>query len=118
MSVKELLIETIEKGFNLPVILQGSMSDDEKYPDEFFTFFNNDSFDLSFYDNSENVTVWDFDLNFYSNNPEHVNSYLMDAKKELKKAGFIVDGAGHDVLSDEPTHTGRGITVLYVEKVG
>ena len=48
MSVKELLIDTLENAFGFPIYLQGSMSEDEKYPDDFFTFFNNDSFDANF----------------------------------------------------------------------
>lgn len=117
MSVKELLIDTLENAFGFPIYLQGSMSEDEKYPDDFFTFFNNDSFDANFFDDHETVTVWDFDLNFYSNDPEHVNEYLMKAKRELKKVGFTCDGAGYDLVSDEPTHTGRGININYIEKV-
>ena len=37
------------------------------------------------------------------------------AKSLLKAAGFVIRGAGYSVMSDEPTHTGRGITVLYRE---
>jgi hypothetical protein len=57
--------------------------------------------------------VWDYDLNFYSCDPQLVNTMLLDAKALLKSKGFIVNGGGHDVGSDEPTHTGRGITVIY-----
>jgi len=47
-----------------------------------------------------------------------VNTILLQAKAALKAAGFIPDGSGHDVLSDESTHTGRGLTLLYIEKMG
>ena len=93
------------------------MSDDEAYPDSFFTFWNNYSDDQAFYDNAETQTVWNFDLNFYSNDPTLVNTVLLAVKAELKKVGFIPDGSGHDVLSDEETHTGRGLTLLFLEKV-
>lgn len=116
MDVKQLLIDTLDV-FNYPVFLQGSLSDDEDYPDSFFTFFNNSTDDDRFYDNQETVMIWDFDLNYYSIDPESVNSMLLEVKPLLKKAGFIVNGAGYDVMSDEPTHTGRGINLIYIQKV-
>lgn len=117
MDVKQLLIDTLENAFNYPVILQGSLSEDDEYDDSFFTFFNNDTIDDAFFDNNETQTIWDFDLNFYSNDPTLVNSVLVEAKALLKAQGFIIDGVGYDVLSDEPTHTGRGINVTYIQKV-
>lgn len=115
MDVKQEFIDVIET-FDYPVFLQGSLGD-EAYPDSFFTFWNNDTFDDAFYDNSETQVVWDFDLNFYSDNPSLVNSILLEAKSKLKAKGFIVDGFGYDVVSDEPTHTGRGINVLFIERM-
>jgi hypothetical protein len=116
MDIKQLLIDTLSS-FDYPIYQQGSMSNDEQYPDSFFTFFNNETNDDAFFDNQETMTIWDFDLNIYSIDPEVVNSALLEAKPLLKQAGFIVNGVGYDVLSDEPTHTGRGINILYIEKV-
>jgi hypothetical protein len=116
MDVKQLLIDTISS-FNYPVYQQGSLSDSDDYPDSFFTFFNNSTNDDAFFDNQETRTIWDFDLNIYSIDPAVVNGTLLEAKPLLKAAGFIVDGAGYDVLSDEETHTGRGINVIYIQKV-
>lgn len=113
--MKKLLIETIQS-LGYPIFLQGSLSKEEAYPDTFFTFWNNDSIDVEFYDNEAFSTVWDFDLNVYSNKPSLVNTLLLEAKKLLKQKGFIVNGKGYDVGSDEPTHTGRGINVLKIEK--
>lgn len=117
MDVKGLLISTLTEAFDLPVILQGSLSIEDAYPDAFFTFWNNYSNDDAFFDNTESETIWNFDLNYYSNDPSSVNSVLLEAKQLLKAVGFIPDGSGHDVLSDEPTHTGRGMTLLFIEKV-
>lgn len=117
-DVKSLLILSLNTLYpDYPVYLQGSMSDDDTYPDSFFTFWNNYSDDASFYDNTEHEVIWNFDLNFYSNNPTLVNTVLLAVKAELKKVGFIPDGSGHDVMSDEVTHTGRGLTLLFLEKV-
>lgn len=113
--MKDLLIEILES-FGYPVKLQGSLNKDEAYPESFFTFWNNDSYDGNHYDNDAVSYVWDFDVNFYSTDPALVNSKLIEAKTKLKQQGFIVPGKGYDVASDEPTHTGRGINVLKIEK--
>ena len=115
MDVKQLFIDVLET-FGFPVFLQGSLQESDAYPDSFFTFWNNETTDAAFFDNAETRTVWDFDLNFYSCNPALVNSMLLEAKTALKAQGFIVQGKGYDVVSDEPTHTGRGINVTYIER--
>lgn len=115
VNMKDLLIQTVE-ALGYPVILQGSLSEDESYPDSFFTFWNNDTPDGSHYDNEAIDYVWDFDLNFYSTDPALVNTKLLEAKSLLKQQGFIVRGKGYDVMSDEPTHTGRGINILKIER--
>ena len=112
--MKDLLIRTLEQ-FGYPVIQQGSLNEDEQYPETFFTFWNNSTDENSHYDNKPNNYVWDFDLNVYSSNPETVNSLLLEAKEKLIEVGFIVNGKGHDVASDESTHTGRGINVQIIE---
>ena len=116
VDVKLLLINTLDENFHLPIYLQGSLSVDDTYPDSFFTFWNNDTTDDAFFDDNETQTIWDFDLNYYSIDPDSVNSVLLEAKQLLKAAGFIPDGSGYDVLSDEPTHTGRGINLLFIER--
>jgi hypothetical protein len=111
----ELLIETVQT-FGFPVFRQGSLSKNEKYPESFFTFWNNSAEGTSFYDNDDYSTIWDFDLNFYSTDPIEVNKKLLEAKVLLKEKGFIVPGKGYDVYSDEKTHTGRGINVVKIER--
>ena len=110
--MEDLLIAVLET-FGFPVRLQGSMLKDESYPDHFFTFWNNSADGGSFYDNGEGVILWDYSINFYSNDPAMVNTKLFEAKTKLKAAGFTVHGAGFSVASDETTHTGRGIDVLF-----
>lgn len=110
--MEDLLISILE-AMGYPVYLQGSLLPDEPYPDNFFTFWNDSADGDSYYSNEENAIVWAYSLNFYSNNPTLVNTKLLEAKELLKAQGFVVSGAGYSVMSDEPTHTGRGITVLY-----
>lgn len=111
------LIEILES-FGYPVLLQGSLAKDDPYPESFFTIWNNDSYDGNHYDNDSVSCNWNYDVNFYSVDTLLVNSMLLEAKKLLKQSGFIVSGRGHDVASDEPTHTGRGITALFMEYGG
>lgn len=110
----DLLVDILTY-FNFPVIRQGSMAEDETYPHDFFTFWNNSSEDDRYYNNAPTRTIWDFDVNFYSAEPGNVSMTMNKAIEELRHAGFIISGKGYDVPSDEPTHTGRGINVLYVE---
>lgn len=112
--MEDKLIEILET-FGYPVIRQGSLGPDEEYPDSFFTFWNNDSPDHAHYDNAEYGTEWDFDVNFYSTDPEKTYKVLADARIELKQNKWIIPGKGYDVASDEVTHTGRGMRVFYLE---
>lgn len=113
--MKTLLYETLEP-LGYPIFQQGSFAEDDIYPESFFTYWNNETYGTEHYDNNDNSCVWDFDLNFYSYRVDLVDTVLLNAKSLLKQAGFIVNGKGYDVVSDEPTHTGRGINVLKIEK--
>ena len=116
VSMDELLIQLLKTKFNYPVKLQGSLAPDAPYPDNFFTFWNDASESDSYYDDKENAIVWEYSLNFYSNDPDKVNTVLLEAKELLITNGFTASGAGYSVLSDELTHTGRGISVIYRQK--
>lgn len=113
--MEDLLIETLES-FGFPVRLQGSLLPDEPYPDHFFTFWNNDSYGQSFYDNDERSTTFSYNVYFYSINPEWVYTKLRAAIAALKQVGFIISGDGYSAMSDEPTHDGRGVNVLYLRR--
>lgn len=110
MEAEDLLIEILEN-FNLPIMRQGSMGEDEEYPASFFTFWNNETDETEHYNNKSNAERVKFDVNFYSNDPVKTYEKLREAKRELKTAGFAVIDSGHDVVSDIETHTGRGIEV-------
>lgn len=113
-NVEDLLIETLAE-FGYPVRLQGSLLEDEPYPDNFFTFWNDGSSSRAYYDNEENAIIYDYSVNFYSVDSVKVYSTLREAKQKLKAVGFIVSGDGYSVSSDEPTHDGRGIEVKYMK---
>lgn len=115
--MEDLLIQVLEEAFGYPVSLQGSYSPEDKYPNHFFTFWNDSADGTSYYSNDEGAIEWVYSLNFYSIDPVAVNTKLLEAKQLLKANGFIVSGGGYSVMSDEPTHTGRGITVTYRQEL-
>lgn len=114
--MEDLLISVLER-LGYPVMRQGSLLADEPYPNHFFTFWNDSADGSSYYSNNEGAILWQYSLNFYSSDPLMVTTKLLEAKALLKSAGWVVNGAGYDVASDEPTHTGRGITALYRQEL-
>ena len=114
--MEDLLISTLET-LGYSVDLQGSYAPEQTYPDHFFTYWNDSTDGQSYYSNKEGAILWSYSVNFYSVDPLLVNTKLLEAKALLKAQGFMVSGAGYSVMSDEPTHTGRGITVRYLQKL-
>ena len=112
--MKEQLIELLET-FGYPVRLQGSLAPDEPYPESFFTFWNDDTPDGAHYNNDAIAFIWTFSIFFFSADPEKVNSMMPAVRALLRSHGWMVQGLGYDAPSDEKTHTGRGITALYIQ---
>lgn len=112
--MKQKLIEILST-FGYPVFLQGTLNADEAYPESFITFWVNDAPDHSHYDNETTSYLWDFTVIFYSNDPALVNSQPEEIRKALKNSGFIPQGKGQDIPSDEPTHTGWAQNYYYIE---
>lgn len=106
---------TILETFKYPVYRQGSMEESAVYPPTFFTFWNTDSPSHAYYSNEEYGVTWEFDVNVYSNDPSTTYTLLEQARKLLKQNGWIIPQHGHDVASDEVSHTGRGFTAYYLE---
>lgn len=110
----EKLLSILEQ-FGFPVYRQGSMNDDDQYPPSFFTYWNFETPEDSHYDNDAARAVWGFWVYFYTDNPEIIDTKLFEAANALKNSGWVVDGRGQDVASDEPTHCGRMITCRFIE---
>lgn len=112
--MEDTLISLLES-LGYDVYRQGSLTQENGYPDSFFTFWNNDSPDHSHYDNQSYGTEWNFGVYFYSSDPELTYSVISQARILLKQTGWIVPSKGFDVKSDLSSHTGRGLTVFYLE---
>ena len=113
--MKQKLIDILA-AFGYPVFLQGSLNAEDPYPDSFITFFVDDTPPNSHYDNDAASYEWDFSVIFYSKDPELVNSKPEEIRAALKKAGFISQGKGRDIPSDELTHTGWAMDFYYIER--
>lgn len=112
--MEDILINLLSS-FKYPVIRQGSLAPDAKYPETFFTFWNNTETEISAYNNQTFTVVYNYDVNVYSSDPEKVYNLLKSARNLLKKNGWQAPERGHDLASDEITHTGRGIEVTYIQ---
>lgn len=98
----------------IPIFRQGSLGEADVYPDTFMTFWNGSESELTAYDNDTATVYWSFDANTYSTDPAKAYSLTAALRKKLKAAGWQTPDRGHDVGSDEKTHTGRGISVTYL----
>lgn len=115
--MKEKLVGILNKHCPNNVYLQGTMNAAEAYPTEFITFFTSFTEDISHYDNSVHSVGWNFAVIYYSDDPQQVNTKPFAIAADLKAAGFVQQGRGFDILSDEPTHTGWAMDFTYTEKL-
>ena len=117
-TVRDILIDALEDEFEVPVYLQGSLSDEDAIPEEYFTYFVTSTPHDRHYDNVAVRAVWGIDLNFYSTDPARTLSVLQLAEPVLKQADFIVTSSGYDVPVDDPEiHTGQGMALYYIERI-
>lgn len=114
--MKELLISILE-GFCDDVFLQGTLNPDVPYPQKFITFFVTDSPLDAFFDDDSNRIDWYVDVMFYSCDPQEVLDVPIQIIRALKAEGFIPQGAGTDILSDVPTHTGWAMEFIFRDKL-
>ena len=111
--MEEALIEILDS-FDCPVFRQGSMNNEAKYPETFITFWNNEAYDHAYYDNGDYLTNWSFNVYIYSTSANTAYQLTAEIRGALKSRGWIVPTKGYDVMSDEETHTGRGLDCYYL----
>jgi len=116
VSVKEELKKILD-GFGLPSWLMHTMPAKQRYPDSFFTYLSADARFTALYNNRPHAAIYSFMIGFYSSDPDKVESVPLELARRLMDAGWIVEGPGDDVQSDEPTHTGRRITAHYIQRL-
>lgn len=99
------------------LFLQGTMNAEDAYPESFITFWTVAADDDAHFDNVTTRYAWHFSVIFYSANPTLVNTKPDEIRAALKAAGFIPQGKGQDVPSDEPTHTGWAMDFVITENL-
>ena len=107
--MKQKLIGALETcGFvnGETIFLQGTMNPNAAYPSSFVTFWTNFTDTGAHYDNEAHAAYWNFSVIYYSDDPTLVNTQPLKIAAALKAAGFVQQGKGQDILSDEKTHTG------------
>ena len=115
--MKQLLIDTLKQiGFveGKTLFLQGTLNPDKAYPKTFVTFWTNTD-DNAHFDNEAYSVDWSFSVVLYSNSAAIVNTKPNEIRAALKAAGFIPQGKGQDIPSDEKTHTGWQMDFVYTE---
>lgn len=118
----EVLINILENieipdGVSYKAYRQGSIPEEMEYPDTFFTFWNNNTVEHSAYDNNTTIEQYDFDVYVYSTDIDLCINLLSKARKMLKDNGWIIDTISFDAYSDEITHVGKGMRVLFLKQV-
>lgn len=114
--MKDKLIAILNKFCPDNVFLQGTLNENEAYPDTFITFFSSSVDDWAHYDNATTGFVWNFSVILYSNDPAKINTMPLEIRKALSAAGFIPQGLGNDVMSDEKTHTGWAMDFYCIQR--
>lgn len=115
-DVKAALIKLLSDEYKIPVILQGSLSPSDAYPASFFTIWNPETTDGDHFDNDAALFVWRFSINYYSTDATSVNTMLPAVRSLLRSNGWIVDGMGYDIPTDEISHTGRALDVIFMQR--
>lgn len=113
--MKEDLISLLET-FGYPIYLQGTLNDNDNYDPSFFTFWNFETPEASYYDNQAHQAVWGFWIYFYSDNPALVETITKDTESLLKEKHWILEGRSIDAVSDVKTHTGKMLTCWRIEQ--
>lgn len=85
---------------------QGSMSDAD-YKPEFFTYWNIDTPNDSFYDNHETRYIEYIQVGYYTNDAKKIYSGMDDFIAKAKEKGFVVEGRPKDANADKANFYGR-----------
>lgn len=112
IDVYELL-----KQLGYPVFLQGSLNSAEDYPEAFYTFWEFEAPELSYYDDTANKCNHGYWIYFYSNDRNLVITELEKARKMLIENGFTSSAKPIDVASDRVDFTGKMIEVYLLENL-
>lgn len=96
---------------DVPIYRQGSLADDEEYPDETFCTYWMRADDLDdWYDNRPRKRKIVCDINIYSNDYDTMSQKIQKIRDDCIE-NDIVTSSIRDLASDDANYTGQGITV-------
>lgn len=98
------------------VFLQGTMNADEEYPSEFCTYHVSDSDLDGYYSNEADRVVWSVSVAYYTNDARKILTEPPKIIKKLKAAGYMPQGVGNDLLTDDKYHVGWVMEFLKEEQ--
>ena len=113
----ENVFRDIEAETGIVFSRQGSYEIDEKLPNDFYTFWNTASDYDEFYNNKPSRCVWEWNIFYYTNNPENIYSGLEIFIEKAREKGFLFESIGRDIMCDEPNYVGRTLKTTYVENL-
>ena len=114
--IKEDLIGILET-FCDDVYLQGTYDEKADYPSRLITFFITDAPFSAFYDDDPNYVNWYINVMFYSKDPQEVMDIPPQIIRTLKSEGYIPQGAGNDIISDDKDLTGWAMEFVFIEHI-
>ena len=100
----------------LPYFRQGSMSDAD-YKPEFFTFWNIDTPNDSFYDNEEHRYIEYVQVGFYTNDANKIYSGMDNFIEKAKEKGFVLAGRPQDANAGKADYFGRVCYLRIINKL-
>lgn len=100
----------------LPYFRQGSLSD-EDYQPSFFTFWNIDTPNDSFYDNHETRYIEYVQVGFYTNDATKIYSGMDEFIEKAKAKGFVIEGRPKDANADKENYFGRVCYIRIINKI-
>lgn len=110
------VLEGIELSQDFDVMLQGTLSDCDYEPENYFTYWCWDNVRDGFYDNEHSKNHVGFQINGYSTDRTLLTEMMEKAVEELKKNDFIIDDDITDIASDNKAYTAKMIEVYFIKK--
>lgn len=110
-------LEAVLEDTGLPYFRQGSLMEDEPYPDSFFTFWNLSTEEERFYDDEPHAAVWTWQVYFYTRDPSLLYSQMDALLASARSAGFIPASRAFDLASDLDEWSGRTVRLQYVQTI-
>lgn len=110
------VLEGIELSQDYDVILQGTLSECDYEPENFFSYWCWDNIRDSFYNNERSRNLLGYQITGYSTDRTFLSEMMEKAVEELEKNDFIIEDDITDIASDNKAYTAKMIEVYFIKK--